>query len=117
MKLKLAVTVLVFCVAALLSLGLVMLYSSSMAESGSHFVKVQLVWSTLGLVACIAAGLLDYRFLKRLAWPLLVVSVVLLALVFAPVIGVRRNGANPWLGSPNASFFPPSDAANTALLL
>jgi hypothetical protein len=30
-KMKLAVTVLVFCVAALLALGLVMLYSSSMA--------------------------------------------------------------------------------------
>src|SRR6266404_4115949 len=117
MKLKLAVTVLVFCVAALLSLGLVMLYSSSMDEHGSHFVKVQLVWSALGLVACIAAALLDYRFLKRLAWPLLAVSVVLLALVFVPVIGVHRNGASRWLGYHKASFFQPSEVAKLALII
>ena len=64
---KLAVTVLVFCVASLLSLGLVMLYSSSMAEDGSRYVKVQLVWSALGLLACTIMVLLDYRILKRLA--------------------------------------------------
>ena len=114
---KLAVTVLVSCVAALLSLGLVMLYSSSMAESGSHFVKVQLVWSTLGLLAGLAAALLDYRWLKRIAWPLLAVAVVLLGLVFVPGVGIHRNGASRWIGYHKLSLFQPSEVAKLALII
>lgn len=117
MRVKLAVTVLVFCVAALLSLGLVMLYSSSMADNGSRFIKVQLLWSALGLVACVLAALLDYKLLKHLALPLLAVSVVLLALVFVKPIGVHRNGASRWLGYHKTSLFQPSEIAKLALVV
>jgi cell division protein FtsW len=117
MRVKLAVTVLVFCVAGLLSLGLVMLYSSSMAESGSHFVKVQLIWSALGVLACVSAVLLDYRILKRLAWPLLGLAVILLALVFVPRVGIHRNGASRWLGYHGMSLFQPSEVAKLALII
>lgn len=112
-----AVTVLVFCVAGLLSLGIVMLYSSSMAESGSHYVRVQLLWSVLGLLGCVALVCLDYRWLKRVALPLLAVAVVLLALVFAPKIGVYRKGAHRWLGYHKVSLFQPSEAAKLALII
>lgn len=117
MRVKLAVTVLVFCVAGLLSLGMVMLYSSSMAESGSHYVKVQLLWSALGLAACVAAVSLDYRLLKHLAWPLLFASVILLALVFVPKIGIHRNGASRWLGYEKVSLFQPSEIAKLAIII
>src|SRR5436309_707067 len=53
---KLAVTVLVFCVAALLSLGMVMLYSSSMTQVGAHYLIMQLIWCGLGFVLCVGAG-------------------------------------------------------------
>ncbi len=53
-KMKLAVTVLVFCVAALLALGLVMLYSSGMAQVGAHYLIVQLIWCGMGLGVCVA---------------------------------------------------------------
>lgn len=117
MRVKLAVTILVFCVAALLSLGLVMLYSSSMVEAGSHFVKVQLLWSSLGFVTCLAALIIDYRVLKKLAWPLLALAVVLLAMVFVPHIGVHRNGASRWLGYHHISLFQPSEVAKLALII
>jgi cell division protein FtsW len=118
MRVKLAVTVLVFCVAALLSLGLVMLYSSSLAEEdGSHLVKVQLIWAALGLLASVAAGCLDYRFLKRIARPLFVVAVILLALVFVPHVGIHRNGASRWLGYHKTSLFQPSEFAKLALII
>jgi cell division protein FtsW len=117
MRVKFAVTVLVFCVAALLSLGLVMLYSSSMADAGSHYVKIQLIWSSLGVVACVSAVLLDYRLLKRLAWPLLALAVILLGLVFAPGIGIHRNGASRWLGYHKMSLFQPSEVAKLALII
>lgn len=116
MRVKWAVTVLVFCVAALLSLGLVMLYSSSMAQVGSHYVKVQLVWSALGLMTGMSMVLLDYRLLKRLAWPLFVLAVILLGLVFAPVIGIHRNGASRWVGYHGISF-QPSELAKLALIV
>jgi cell division protein FtsW len=117
MRLKLAVTILVFCVAGLLSLGLVMLYSSTMADSGSHLVKVQLLWSALGLLMCMVAVLMDYRFIKPVALPALVVSIVLLGLVFAPVIGIHRNGASRWLGYRGMSLFQPSEVAKLALII
>ena len=82
MRLKFAVTVLVFCVAGLLSLGLVMLYSSTMADKGSRLVQIQLIWSGLGLLLGVSAVLLDYRFLKKVALPLFVLALVLLSLVF-----------------------------------
>src|SRR5437762_12574926 len=93
---KLAVTVLVFCVAALLSLGMVMLYSSSMTQVGAHYLIMQLIWCALGLVLCVAAASVDYRLLKKLAWPLLGLAIVLLALVMAPHIGRKINGARRW---------------------
>ena len=52
---KLAVTILVFCVAALLALGMVMLYSSSMTQAGARYLILQLLWCALGLVLCVMA--------------------------------------------------------------
>ena len=65
---KAAVTMLVFCVAALLALGMVMLYSSSMAQAGARLLLMQLVWCAFGLGLCLAATLIDYRWLKKFAW-------------------------------------------------
>ena len=117
MRVKLAVTVLVFCVAALLCLGLVMLYSSSMDENGSHYIKVQLLWSGLGLVCCVVAASIDYQVLRRFAVPLFFIALVLLALVFVPHIGVHRNGASRWLGYHKMSLFQPSEFAKLALII
>jgi cell division protein FtsW len=117
MRVKFAVTVLVFCVAGLLSLGLVMLYSSTMADKGSRLVQIQLIWSALGLLLGVSALLLDYRFLKKIALPLFVLALVLLALVFVPHIGVHRNGASRWLGYNKVSLFQPSEFAKLALII
>jgi cell division protein FtsW len=114
---KVAVTTLVFCVAALLALGLVMLYSSSMAQVGAHYLIVQLTWSAIGLALCVAAAGLDYHLLKKLAWVLLAFAVAMLVLVFVPPLGIRRNGASRWLGYHNASLLQPSEFAKLALII
>jgi cell division protein FtsW len=113
---KLAVTVLVFCAAALLSLGMVMLYSSSMTQVGAHYLIMQLIWCALGLVLCVAAASLDYRWLKKLAWPLLGVAIILLALVIAPHIGRKINGAKRWFSLGPANL-QPSEMAKLALII
>ena len=78
---KLAVTIFAFCVAALLALGMVMLYSSSMAQVGTRYLIMQAVWCGLGLAACAGASLVDYRHLKKIWWLLLGLALVMLVLV------------------------------------
>ncbi|HXU78691.1 MAG TPA: putative lipid II flippase FtsW [Methylomirabilota bacterium] len=114
---KAAITLLVFCVAGLLSLGMVMLYSSGMAKEGAHYLVMQLLWGALGLVACVVAVTVDYRWLKKFAWVLYALAVVLVALVFVPHLGVHKNGATRWLGHGRVSLFQPSEFAKLALLV
>jgi cell division protein FtsW len=114
---KVAVTMLVSCVAALLALGMVMLYSSSMVQFGTHYLVKQLVGCGIGMVLCLIAASLDYRQLKKFAWPLFALAVVLLVLVFLPHIGIRRNGASRWLGYGKTTLFQPSEFAKLALII
>jgi cell division protein FtsW len=113
---KLAVTTFAFCIAALLSLGLVMLYSASM-RGGSSLLVSQLTWCALGGVACVAAARMDYRLLKRYHWFLYGAAVVLLLMVFLPVVGIHRNGASRWIGWMGKSFCQPSELAKIALIV
>ncbi len=53
---KAATTTLVLCVASLLALGIVMLYSSSMADKGTHYLQMQMLWCSLGLIGCLIGG-------------------------------------------------------------
>src|SRR5690349_18700156 len=113
---KLAVTILVFCVAALLALGMVMLYSSSMAQAGPRYLVMQMIWCLLGLVSAILVTFLDYRLFKRIWWILLGVSVLLLVLVLVPHIGVVRGNARRWFSLGPASL-QPSEFAKVAVLI
>jgi cell division protein FtsW len=119
---KVAVTTLAFCVAALLALGLVMVYSASQAlviahtEVGAHLLQTQLVWCALGFVACAVTAVLDYALLKKLAWPVFIGALVLLGLVFAPHIGHASHGANRWI-SKYGFTFQPSELAKIALIV
>lgn len=123
-EMKLAVTTLVSCVAALLALGLVMLYSSSMVmvnsktqtTIGAHYLIMQLIWCALGLGICVTATALDYRWLKRIAWPLFILAVVLLALVLEPHLGKKINGARRWFSIGGVSV-QPSEFAKLALIV
>ena len=114
---KIAVTILAFCVAALLALGMVILYSSSMAQAGAHYLVKQLAGCAVGVVLCVTAVVLDYRHLKKFAWPLFLLGVVLLTLVFVPHIGIRSHGAARWVGYRKTAFFQPSEFAKLALLV
>ncbi len=114
---KAAFTGLVFSVAALLALGIVMLYSSSMTQVGARYLVLQLTWCGLGIVACGVAAVTDYHRLKGLAWPIYLLAVLLLALVFVPQYGINRNGATRWLGYHKTTLFQPSEFAKLALII
>jgi len=113
---KFAVTTLACCVAALLALGMVMLYSSSMSQAGAHYLLMQLLWCGLGIGLCVAAVCLDYRVLKKAAWPLFGIVVLLLVLVLMPGIGKKINGARRWFDFHGVRF-QPSELAKIALII
>ena len=113
---KYAPTILVFCVAGLLSLGLVMLYSSSMGLPGAKYPAAQLIWCGLGLIAAGVVACVDYRHLKKISIPLFLVAIALLAAVLVPGIGVKRGGAQRWLNITQQSF-QPSELAKLALVI
>ena len=107
------------CVCALLSLGIVMLYSADMWSARGRFLPMQLVWCSLGLAACVTAAVADYRHLKKFAWVLWIISLVLLVLVFVPPIGTRDkiNGAHRWINIGAGVRFQPSELAKLALIV
>lgn len=114
---KFATTFLVFCVASLLMLGMVMLYSSSMAQVGARYLLMQLLWCGLGLVSCVAMAAVDYQQLKRFAWPIYGLAILLLILVLIPGIGAKVNGARRWLDLGGGMKFQSSEFAKVALVI
>ena len=121
---KAAVTTLAVCVAALLALGLVMLYSSSMAmvdknthaEIGARMLRMQVLWCSLGVIACAVIAALDYQTIKNFAWPIFIGTLLLASLVFIPHIGLKLNGARRWIHVPGATL-QPSEIVKLGLII
>lgn len=107
---------------ALLGIGVVMVYSASAVKAHLefddpfHFLKLQLVWSALGLVTLFATMNFDYQWLKRYAKPLLYVAIVLLVLVKIPGVGREVNGAVRWIGLGPLSL-QPSEVIKLAMVI
>ncbi len=115
---RVAVTTLAFCVTSLLVLGLVMLYSSSMTQVGAHYLVLQLIWCSFGLVLCVGMAAMDYRYLKPIVWPMFLIALVLLVLVLLPLphgITKRINGAHRWFILPGMRL-QPSELGKLALI-
>lgn len=104
--------VLLGAVVALVSLGLVMVYSASAVTAaekqgnGFYFLERQLLAAGVGLVAMAAAVRVGYRRLARLAYPMLLLSIVLLVMVLVPGVGTVVGGARRWLRLPGLSLQP-----------
>lgn len=106
---------------ALLSLGVVMVFSASSVSAYEifgdtyYFIKRQLAWAAIGLVAMCVAMEVDYRVWKKLAWPALVFSLVLLVAVLIPGVGVMIRGSRRWLGVGSFTF-QPSEVAKIVMV-
>jgi cell division protein FtsW len=107
---------------ALLSMGIVMVYSASAIVAADRFhdpyffLKRQLFWAVLGAGCLWLALRMDYRWLERLALPLLVLAGVLLVLVLVPPLGQSINGTRRWLRLGVVSF-QPVELAKLALVV
>ena len=110
----------------LTAIGLVMLLSASFPsayyETKDHnpmyYFTRQGVFAIMGVAAMLFIGKINYQRFRALAKPALFVTVVLLALVLIPGIGLTRYNATRWLGIPGTSFqFQPSEIAKVAIVL
>jgi cell division protein FtsW len=103
-------------------LGLVMVFSSSSVSDlqtygdAWHHLRRHVIWVAMGLAGLSVTLRVDYRRLRRLARPGLVVAIVLLVLVLIPGVGIRANGSARWLGIGVASF-QPSEFAKLAVIV
>jgi cell division protein FtsW len=94
---------LLLAVGALTAFGLIMVFSASEVQgwlwfhNPAYYFEHQLIWLALGVVLLFGAARIDYHRLRPLAWPLGVVTVVLMVLVLLPHFGVEVNGARRWL--------------------
>lgn len=106
---------------ALLSLGVVMVFSASSVSAYEifrdtyYFIKRQLAWAAIGLVAMCVTMEVDYRVWKQLAWPALLFSLVLLVAVLIPGVGVMIRGSRRWLGVGSLTF-QPSEVAKIVMV-
>ncbi len=106
----------------LVSLGVVMLYSASSVMAaqrmGEHHILLtrQLQNIGIGVMAMLVALQLDYRWYRRLVYPILGGTVLLLALVLVPGVGITEHGATRWLNLGLLRFQPAELAKLTAVM-
>src|SRR5207249_6952075 len=107
---------------ALLSAGVVMVYSASAIVAADRFhdpyffLKKQLVWALIGGGVLWAALRCDYRWLEKAVVPALIVAGVLLVLVLVPPVGHAINGTRRWIRLGPVSF-QPVELAKLALVV
>ena len=106
----------------LVAFGIVMLYSASAVmasnEFGDHFylVKEQLIKLAISSAGLFVALQLDYRLYRKLVYPILVFTLLLLGLVLIPGIGSEINGARRWLNIAGLTFQPAELAKLTTII-
>jgi cell division protein FtsW len=113
---------LVLAVAALVSLGTVMVFNVSYFPGGDafgdplHFFRKHLISIAAGIGLCVITMRMGSDRFRALAYPLLVVATVAMVLVLIPGIGSVRSGARRWLPLGPLTF-QPSELAKFALVL
>ena len=109
---------LIITVAALLIVGLMMIYSATFAlgyqlhEQPTYYFIRQLLWMGIGLLAMIISARIEYHTWRRFSIPIMGGAFALLALVL--IIGETRFGGQRWLL--NGSI-QPSELSKLAIIL
>jgi len=117
-----AARALVMVALALISLGVVVVYSASWASGlvyeadPTFYLRRQAAWAGIGIVGMFVAMRIDPRRLERVAGPLMVATIVLLALLFVPGVAPEIKGARRWIRVAGLSF-QPSELAKLSLIL
>lgn len=113
--------ILIIVTLALLSIGLIMVYSASAiwADFKFHdsffFAKRQLLFAGVGVVAMFFIMNIDYWTWRSWAKIGIIICFVLLVIVLIPGIGMERNGSRSWIGV-GAFSIQPSEFTKLAMI-
>ncbi len=113
---------LLFSVLALVFLGLIMVYSSSIVVAidyygPNYFLERELVWIGAGLVAMVVGIRVSYTTWRRLSTPLFAGSLFLLVAVLLPHVGHSSNGAQRWFQISSFIQIQPSELVKLTLAI
>lgn len=106
----------------LMAIGLAMIYSTSAVVAQErygdslYFLKRQLLWAGLGLLAMWAGRCLPYRAQQRLTMPAVFCTLAALIMVLLPTFGKEVGGAQRWLLL-GPFVVQPSEVAKYVLIL
>lgn len=114
---------LIIAVAGLLTaLGLIMVLSASGVRSygddGSAWTifSKQVLWTIIGLIGGYFSLRMSIRFIRRIAFSIYVITIILLVLVLIPGIGNIANGSRKWFVIAGFSM-QPSELAKIAFVI
>jgi len=102
--------------------GILMIYSASSYEAyinfgdSFYYVKKQAVAFFIGIILTFIAAKINLELLKKYRYVILGISLILLALVFIPGLGIENYGAKRWI---NLRFttFQPSEIAKFGMVI
>lgn len=113
--------ILLIATVSLVFIGIVMVFSSSWPEAmvdwdnGYHFLRKQLISSGVGFVAMLVFMNLNYKYFKRFAIPIYLLSLLSGFLLFTP-LGIELKGATRWINLGFTTFMP-SDAIKVGSII
>ncbi len=81
-----------------------------------------MIWFIVAVIAGLFSMSIDYRFWKKLAWPMYIFSIILLILVLLPGVADKTLGAQRWIRLPALPFlgpvgFQPAEIAKVSMVV
>ncbi|RPJ14227.1 MAG: putative lipid II flippase FtsW [Desulfobacteraceae bacterium] len=113
---------LMFPVLILVTIGIIMVYSASSVlafkkfGTDFYFLKKQALFAMTGFVGLVCGRHFSYSHLKPLAYPVLIIAIILLAAIFIPGIGYSAGGSARWLRLGGFTI-QPSEFARLAMII
>jgi cell division protein FtsW len=107
---------------ALLSIGMVMVYSASFVMSEktkgtpTYYLEHHAMYLVLGCVALAISSVYDYHRLARHWKWFILAALVLLGVVFVPGVSACLNGSRRWIKLGSSLTFQPSEAAKPLMI-
>lgn len=114
--------VIICTVLLLLSIGIIMVFSSSSVwafhryKDSLYFLKRQLVSTILGLFAMVFLMNYDYRSYKKISKFIIAAVIILLILVLIPGVGIELNYARRWIRIGSFTI-QPSEIAKLGMII
>lgn len=82
---------------------------SSVERAGGSFVKTQIMAAVIGILIAIIISVIDYEYIARYWWALVIISIGLFVSVFLFGITVSGTDDTAWIRLPGGLTFQPSE--------